>query len=70
MDAVLAAKLLMGLSILAEAEKVAVNAGPIFDELRKQAGQGAKFEDLMNYIRSKTVADETDAQAAIDKIPG
>jgi hypothetical protein len=52
-----------------EAYKILQDAKPILDTYRAQAAQGATFEQIATSIRALTVTAETDAQAAVDKLP-
>lgn len=52
-----------------EAFKILQDAKPILDSFRAQAAAGASFEQIAAGIRSLAVSSETDAQAAVDKLP-
>jgi virulence-associated protein VapD len=47
--------------------EAAENAAPIIEKLKEMVTQGATFEQVVEAVRNMAVANESDAQAAIDK---
>lgn len=61
---------LAAISALATAVELTGNAEAVFATFKSMSDKGATFEEIADAMRNMTVSSETDAQAAVNKMPG